>query len=58
MPTGQWSETILHGFTGRLDGGWPVGGVVLDSAGNIYGTTDMGGTGGIENGGVIFEVTP
>jgi uncharacterized repeat protein (TIGR03803 family) len=58
MPTGQWSETILHGFTGRLDGGWPVGGVVLDSAGNIYGTTDMGGTGGIENGGVVFEITP
>jgi len=58
MPTGQWIETILYGFTGRLDGGWPVGGVVLDNAGNIYGTTDMGGTGGIENGGVIFEVTP
>lgn len=58
MPTGQWSETILYGFTGRLDGGWPVGGVVLDSAGNIYGTTDMGGTGGIENGGVVFEITP
>jgi uncharacterized repeat protein (TIGR03803 family) len=58
MPTGQWAETILYGFAGKLDGGWPVGGVVLDSAGNIYGTTVMGGTGGIEEGGVVFEITP
>ncbi|MFZ0793099.1 MAG: choice-of-anchor tandem repeat GloVer-containing protein [Candidatus Korobacteraceae bacterium] len=58
VPAGPWIETILYGFTGRLDGGWPVGGVVLDSAGNIYGTTCMGGTGGFEYGGVAFEITP
>lgn len=57
-PSGQWVETVLHGFTGQLDGGWPVGGVILDSAGNVYGTTVMGGTGGIEEGGVVFEITP
>ena len=58
MPTGQWDETILYNFTAIANGWWPVGGVVLDSAGNIYGTTNTGGTGGLENGGVVFEITP
>jgi uncharacterized repeat protein (TIGR03803 family) len=58
MPNGTWAETVLYSFTGRLDGGWPVGGVVLDDQGNVYGTTVMGGIGGIEEGGVVFEITP
>jgi uncharacterized repeat protein (TIGR03803 family) len=56
--TGPWDETILYDFTDIANGWWPVGGVVLDSAGNIYGTTGTGGTGGLENGGVVFEITP
>ncbi len=40
-PTG--TETVLHVFTGGKDGGVPIGGVVLDSAGNLYGTTLFGG---------------
>src|ERR1700733_8319652 len=40
-PTG--TETVLHVFTGGEDGGVPLGGVVLDSAGNLYGTTLFGG---------------
>jgi len=55
---GQWTITILHPFTSGLDGGWPWGGVVLDSSGNLYGTTVLGGTGGHEFGGVAFELTP
>jgi uncharacterized repeat protein (TIGR03803 family) len=51
-----WQETILHQFVNPGDGGNPYSGVVLDSLGNIYGTTywggDFGGTG------VVFEVTP
>ena len=47
-----WTETILHVFDGR-DGATPVGGVVLDGAGNIYGTTAYGGTGGT---GVAYEL--
>jgi len=35
-PAGQ--ETELHGFTGGAGGGTPQAGVVLDSAGNLYGT--------------------
>jgi len=34
------TETVLHVFTGGEDGGVPLGGVVLDSAGNLYGTAE------------------
>jgi uncharacterized repeat protein (TIGR03803 family) len=36
-----WNEKILYNFCG-IDGENPVGGVVLDSSGNIYGTTKFG----------------
>ena len=42
---GLWSETILHHF-GSLssgDGEGPLGGVVVDSTGNVYGTTETSG---------------
>lgn len=48
-----WTETILHCFTG-FGGQTPMGGVALDSAGNIYGTTSVGGAYG---GGTIFKLT-
>ena len=35
--------TVLYSFTGAPDGAIPVAGVVLDSAGNLYGTTERGG---------------
>jgi len=57
-PGGGWTETILHNFTGRADGGLPGASVILDNAGNIYGTAAMGGHGGFENGGVVFEIVP
>ena len=37
------TETILHSFTGRSDGGYPKAGVIRDAAGNLYGTTTSGG---------------
>jgi uncharacterized repeat protein (TIGR03803 family) len=37
------NETVLYAFTGGTDGSEPVGGVVHDSAGNLYGTTGNGG---------------
>lgn len=48
-------ETVLYEFTGATDGGLPGGGVVLDAAGNIYGTTAGGGPKG---GGLVFKLTP
>src|SRR5208337_2933280 len=38
-------ETVLYSFTGGADRGQPGAGVVLDAAGNIYGTTGGGGAG-------------
>lgn len=40
-PTGK--ETVLYEFTGGTDGGNPAGGLVSDEAGNLYGTTTVGG---------------
>jgi uncharacterized repeat protein (TIGR03803 family) len=48
-------ETVLYAFTGATDGGSPAAGVILDSAGNLYGTTQYGGTYGF---GTVFEVSP
>src|SRR5713226_712262 len=37
-------ERVLYSFTGPPDGGTPFAGLILDSAGNLYGTTLFGGT--------------
>jgi uncharacterized repeat protein (TIGR03803 family) len=42
-PTG--GETLLHTFSGAPDGAIPYGGLILDAAGNLYGTTSQGGEG-------------
>jgi hypothetical protein len=39
-----FSQHLLYNFTGKADGGNPVGGVVQDSLGNYYGTTFQGGS--------------
>lgn len=46
-------ETVLHSFTGSPDGADPKAGVVLDPAGNLYGTTYGGGA---SNAGTVFKV--
>ena len=53
--SGTWTETVLHQFTGGKDGGQPPAGVILDTAGNLYGTTFDGGA---SDWGVVFEITP
>ena len=52
---GQWTQAILYSFSGGVDGAYPHGNLVLDSAGNLYGTTSNGGT---AEEGVVFEITP
>ncbi len=51
--TGAWTEKVLYSFAGGTDGATPVGRVSLDSAGNVYGTTSLGGTNGY---GTVFEL--
>jgi uncharacterized repeat protein (TIGR03803 family) len=48
-------ETVLHAFGSGSDGINPQGSLLLDSQGNLYGTTYFGGSGG---NGAVFEVTP
>jgi hypothetical protein len=58
---GTWTEQILHRFTGGLDGGDPLDDhVVVDSAGDVFGTTFNGGPPSIcpVGCGVIFEIKP
>jgi uncharacterized repeat protein (TIGR03803 family) len=52
-PTG--TETVLHSFNGRTDGGSPTGGLHRDTAGNLYGCAFSGGAFGL---GTIFKITP
>ncbi len=52
---GYWTETLLYSFTGGDDGGTPVSSVILDDAGNLYGTTSFGGAYGT---GVVYELSP
>lgn len=48
-------ETVLHSFKYGRDGGVPLSGLVVDSVGNVYGTTTVGGA---ENLGTVFKIAP
>ncbi|MBZ5573944.1 MAG: hypothetical protein LAO09_18930 [Acidobacteriia bacterium] len=50
-----WTQTVLYSFSGGDDGSNPQAGVMLDSAGNLYGTTEFGGDLGF---GTVFELSP
>ena len=55
--------TVLHSFTGGADGAAPYGSLLMDKAGNLYGTTYVGGDLSCklqgENGcGVVFKLDP
>jgi uncharacterized repeat protein (TIGR03803 family) len=53
-----WEETALYTFNGSTDGGTPLGGVVHDTVGNLYGTAAAGGAeGSAGNNGVVFKLT-
>ncbi len=52
-------ETILHSFSGGPDGSYPLAGLVADAAGNLYGTTEIGGIGCNGQGcGTVYKITP
>jgi uncharacterized repeat protein (TIGR03803 family) len=56
-PGTNWTETVLYSFetNTRLDGFCPVGNLVLDGAGNLYGTNSAGG---FLDWGTAFELSP
>jgi uncharacterized repeat protein (TIGR03803 family) len=56
VPTqGYWTYSLIHSFTGATDGGYPSGALAVDSSGNVYGTTFVGG---LYGNGTVFEFTP
>ena len=54
---GQWTQTVLYSFTNGNDGGVPQDsdGPLIDSAGDLYGTTTRGGL--PNGGGTVFKLT-
>jgi uncharacterized repeat protein (TIGR03803 family) len=51
----HWTENVLYSFVAGNDGQTPEGGLVFDSAGNLYGTTAAGGP---DQAGTVYEITP
>jgi uncharacterized repeat protein (TIGR03803 family) len=53
---GTWTQSVIYSFLGasNSDGAYPFGGLVLDSSGNIYGTTYQGGP---SSQGTVFELS-
>ena len=54
---GEWVESILYSFRSCDSGCRPGGGVTLDAAGNLYGTTIVGGL-GLCGCGVVYKLSP
>jgi hypothetical protein len=58
---GIWTEAVLYSFQAGTDGDVPQGILVFDGSGNLYGTTDSGGSQncGYDQGcGTVFELSP
>jgi uncharacterized repeat protein (TIGR03803 family) len=56
-PGGVWVYAILHDFSQDENGYEPSGGVILDAAGNLYGTTINGGS-PLCGCGVVYRLAP
>jgi uncharacterized repeat protein (TIGR03803 family) len=58
---GSWMESVLYRFNGR-DGRYPAAGLISDAAGNLYGTTVLGGDLSLCNNGsgcgVVYKLVP
>jgi uncharacterized repeat protein (TIGR03803 family) len=58
-PNADWTERVLYSFTGGEDESLPNGTLVFDALGNLYGTTEGGGSQNCDNGcGTVFELSP
>jgi uncharacterized repeat protein (TIGR03803 family) len=52
-----WTEKTLYAFQNGSDGAYPVGGLIFDRSGNLYGTTSAAGSGS-GGGGTVFRLRP
>jgi uncharacterized repeat protein (TIGR03803 family) len=52
---GSWTENIIHSFVLDDNGAYPLGPVIFDTQGNLYGVAQGGGS---QRDGVVFELTP
>ncbi len=52
---GGWTRKVLHKFGNGTDGAVPVGSLIFDASGDLYGTTSAGGT---YSYGTVFELSP
>lgn len=52
------TESVLFYFRGGATGDEPIGGLVEDAAGNLYGTTAQGGSKSNTSYGTVFEISP
>jgi uncharacterized repeat protein (TIGR03803 family) len=52
---GSWTETVLYSFASGTDGLGPQGDLTFDKVGNLYGTTNNGGSPG---NGIVFQLAP
>ena len=55
LATSGWTLTTLWNFGGSGDGRTPVGALILDASGNLYGATQAGGASSV---GTVFEIIP
>ncbi len=51
----DWTETVLHSFTGSGDAAFPSSDLVMDKPGNLYGTTLVGGVNDL---GAVYQLSP
>ena len=61
LSAAEWKENVLYSFQGGTDGQLPVGSIVFDSAGNLYGATTQGGATNcspLADCGTVFQLTP
>jgi uncharacterized repeat protein (TIGR03803 family) len=51
----SWNESVIFTFNGTTQGSVPLAGVILDSAGSLYGTTSLGCVNG---NGLVYKLSP